>query len=75
MLKKTRQVADLLGVHQFNLLSLISARKTSPPAKDASGHYSWSAADIQRARLAMRVDRRCKEYRSPEPKGGKPCDQ
>jgi DNA-binding transcriptional MerR regulator len=55
---KTRKVAALLGVPEFRLHYAIRNGKIPPPAKDSSGDYCWSPDDIERARLALRTDRR-----------------
>jgi hypothetical protein len=56
---KTPQVAKLLGRSSWWLSSLLRSGKLNPPAeRDSSGHYLWSPADIDAARVAMAIDRR-----------------
>jgi hypothetical protein len=61
---KTPQAARELGVSYWKLCALLRSDKIPFPAKDTSGDYVWSAADLERARAAMQVDRRRKEARS-----------
>jgi hypothetical protein len=63
MPKKTKEVAELLGVRPFNLIAMISAGRLTAPAKDCSGQYVWLTADIDRARVALTVDRRFKQHK------------
>jgi hypothetical protein len=39
-------------------LSLTRSGKMDPPAKNASGNFIWTPADIDRLRRAMRMPRR-----------------
>lgn len=58
MPKKTRQAAAELAISYCRLMSLIRCDKVAPPAKDSSGDYLWTEADIAAAREALKVDRR-----------------
>jgi hypothetical protein len=58
-IRKTPIVADLLGVGYYRLISLMRSRRLAPPAKDTSGDYIWTDADIDRARRAL--DRECRD--------------
>jgi hypothetical protein len=61
---KTPLVAKLLAVNYPLVRSLIRDGRMEAPPKDTSGHYLWSESDIERARAALKVDRRRKK---PEP--------
>ena len=43
--------------------SLIQTGRMPPPAKDSSGQFVWSDADLANAREAMKIDRRKKGFR------------
>lgn len=51
--KRTRDVAQELGVNALKLETLIRYGKLPPPAKDSGGSFIWSAADVARARAAL----------------------
>ncbi len=57
---KSRVVADQLGISYYNLFELIRSKRLQPPAKDSSGDYVWTPADVERARavLAARAQRK-----------------
>ena len=55
---KTPTAARQLGVTYHQLIGLIRYGKMEPPARDTSGDYYWTAADVQRAREAIRTQRR-----------------
>ena len=61
-LLKTAAAAKELGVEYFGLFNLIRFGKLRPPAKDTSGDYIWSSADLDRVRqvLAAKRKRRAK---------------
>jgi hypothetical protein len=59
-IQKTRQVTRTLGVPDYRLQFLIRSGKIPSPIKDCSGDFVWTAEDIERARAALRVDRRRK---------------
>ena len=50
---KTTQAAKRLGVPYWRLSYLIRCGKISPPRKDSSGDYVWSAEDLETARSEM----------------------
>jgi hypothetical protein len=50
---KTRDAAKLLGCRYFQLIYAINTERLTPPAKDSSGDYVWTDADIERARAAL----------------------
>lgn len=55
--RSTTSAAAILGVPYFRLAYLIRARRISPPARDDTGNYAWSEADIERARAALAARR------------------
>jgi hypothetical protein len=57
---KTPVAAKRLGVPYHRLIGLLRADRIEPPAKDSSGDYVWSAADIERAREALQTGGRRK---------------
>jgi hypothetical protein len=65
---KTPVVAERLGIGYHLLFGLIRSRRLTPPAKDSSGDYVWTPADVARARevLTGRGQRR----RSSQPDRG-----
>jgi hypothetical protein len=52
-MEKSSAVARALGIPYSRLFSLIREGKITPPAKDGSGDYVWSALDVERARRAL----------------------
>jgi hypothetical protein len=62
--RKTPTAAKELGTTYHRLISLLRSEKLSPPAKDSSGDYVWSDADLEAARKALSIDRRKKEFRA-----------
>lgn len=64
---KTRQAAEVLGTNTAALRAAIERGKIAAPAKDCSGDYVWTVADIATAMAALSVDRRRKEHRQPQP--------
>lgn len=52
---KTTTVADQLGVPYYRLFDLLRSRQIAPPAKDSSGDYVWTEADVERARAAIQA--------------------
>jgi hypothetical protein len=64
---KTRRAASLLGIAESHLHYLLRAKKIPPPARDDSGDFVWTDADLERARAALRIDRRRKEHRRAAP--------
>jgi hypothetical protein len=64
---KTPQAAKALGVLTSHLHSLLRTGRLDPlPRKDGSGDYCWSPEDLDRAREAMKVDRRRRKPKKPE---------
>jgi hypothetical protein len=53
MYLKTPVAARELGVTYHRLIGLLRFDKIDPPARDSSGDYIWSDADLERARRAM----------------------
>jgi hypothetical protein len=71
---KTREVArDHLKTSYHRLASLLRNDKIPPPAKDISGDYIWTEADIERARQALATDLRRKEHRNPPKESAVPA--
>jgi hypothetical protein len=63
-LPKSGQVVKVLGVPGvYSLIALIHRGAIPAPAKDGSGSYVWTEQDIARAREALKIDRRKKEFR------------
>jgi predicted DNA-binding transcriptional regulator AlpA len=58
---RTIEVADLLGVQDAWLYSLLRTRRLPLPAKDAAGDFDWSKEDIENARQAFAKRRRPRE--------------
>jgi hypothetical protein len=50
---KTSVVAEQLGVGYHLLFGLIRSRHLAAPAKDSSGDYVWTPADVERARAVL----------------------
>ena len=51
---KTPEAARELGTTYHRLIGLIRFDKIPRPAKDSSGDYLWTSADLGRARRALR---------------------
>lgn len=67
---KTAVAATILGVSYHRTIQLIRYGKIVPPERDSSGDYLWSEADLERARKALGIDLRRKEFRPhPSPLG------
>jgi hypothetical protein len=62
---KSPQAAQQIGCGYYRLMSLIRDGRLTPPSKDSSGDYIWGPEDVERARFALRIDRRLKKYRGP----------
>jgi hypothetical protein len=60
---KTAAAAAALNTTYHRLIGLVRFGKIEPPPKDSSGDYLWDADDLERARQALAIDRRRKEYR------------
>jgi hypothetical protein len=58
MTHKTAGVARLLDTPYHRLWNLIRSGRLTPPPKDSSGDYVWTDTDVERARAALRIDRR-----------------
>ena len=58
--KTTTEAARLVGTTPNNLLAAIRNGRLAAPAKNASGAYWWTDADVERARAALAIDRRRK---------------
>jgi hypothetical protein len=56
--RKTPQAAREAGIPLTHLYSLLRTGKLAPPAKDSSGHYVWSDADLERIFQALDRNRR-----------------
>jgi hypothetical protein len=65
--KKTPVAALELDITQSHLHYLVRARKVKPPARDSSGDFLWSDADLEAARRALAIDRRRREHRRSAP--------
>jgi hypothetical protein len=66
---KTREAARWLGVSYWRLVSLLRCDKLTPlPQKDSSGDFVWFPEDLERARAALKIDRRRKAHH-PHPEG------
>ena len=64
---KTREAVAALSTTYHKLVSLVRFDKLNPPPqKDISGDFIWSEADLERARAALKVDRRRREHRQGE---------
>src|SRR5262245_28750959 len=63
--KTTRAAAREAGLMLAQITHAICHGKLVPPAKDETGRYLWTAADIERARQAVAVDRRRKRETVP----------
>jgi hypothetical protein len=50
----SREVEELLGVPWWILWNLIKAKRIPAPTKNVSGFYMWRAADVARAREAVK---------------------
>ena len=72
MHRKSRDVADHLGISYYALFELLRGRHLTPPEKDSSGDYVWTEEDVERARQAL-VSRRHKPRNRPrqEATGGR----
>jgi hypothetical protein len=55
---KSPIAADELGITYHQLMDLLRYRKMTPPARDTSGHFVWTNADLDRARKALDAMRR-----------------
>jgi len=49
----TAEAAMVLGVTEPCLARSVNRLRVRPPAKDGSGHYRWTPADIRRAGLVI----------------------
>ena len=58
--RKTPAAADELGISYHRLIGLLRFRKIIPPARDSSGDYIWTDADLRRARKALAILRGAK---------------
>ncbi|MHB1426944.1 MAG: hypothetical protein ACYC3I_27635 [Gemmataceae bacterium] len=63
MHRKSRDVADCLGISYYALFELLRGQHLIPPEKDSSGDYVWTAEDIERAQKAL-------AHRRRKPRGG-----
>jgi hypothetical protein len=64
---KTPEAARILGVSYHRLIGLLRFHKITPPVRDTSGDYLWGEGDLERARLALRLDRHTQEVPSSAP--------
>ena len=60
---KTPAAARLLNVPYWRLINLLRTDKIAAPAKDSSGDYVWSEADLAAAREALQ---RCRGHKGHE---------
>jgi hypothetical protein len=56
----TLAAADAVGTTSANLLQMIRNGKLKAPIRSPSQTYMWDKADVERARVALRNDRRRK---------------
>ena len=63
--RKTPVAARELGVGYFQLYDLLRFGKIDPPARDSSGDFIWTDADLERARNALASVRRAKRKGAP----------
>jgi hypothetical protein len=56
--RKTPVAARELGTTYHRLIGLLRFGKIDPPARDTSGDYVWTDADLERARQALDGGRR-----------------
>jgi hypothetical protein len=59
----TKQVCEKLKVKYATLYCRIRAGILAAPERDDGGRMWWSAADVERARKSLAVDRRHREHR------------
>jgi hypothetical protein len=56
---KTPVAARLVGATYWRLVTAMRGGKITPlPAKDSSGDFIWTEADLERARQALAIDLR-----------------
>lgn len=58
--RKSPSVARELKITYARLFDLLRSGRLAPPRRDESGHFIWTAADVQRVRKALKIDRRRK---------------
>jgi hypothetical protein len=56
--RKTPVAARELGTTYHRLMGLLRFGKIDPPARDSSGDYVWTDADLERARAALEQGRK-----------------
>ncbi len=69
---KSPGAARALGISTSRLWNLIRSGRLAAPTKDPSGDYIWYPEDVERARVALLVDRRRKsriQERARVPRG------
>ncbi len=59
----TSQICQLIPITWSKLMGLIRTQRLRPPGKNARGDYVWVETDLQRVRIAARIDRRKKEMK------------
>ncbi len=47
--RSTKAVGKLLGIRPARIQAALWNNRFTPPKKDSSGRYKWTAADIRRA--------------------------
>jgi hypothetical protein len=57
---KTPLACKQLGIQHSALMGMLRDARVAAPAKDSSGHYNWTAADLRRVRKALANSRRRK---------------
>jgi hypothetical protein len=53
----------MIGQSPFTVIAAIRAKRLPAPVKDSSGHYFWTAADIEAARSAFAKSQRRRQVR------------
>ncbi len=61
---KTQQALPLVGLSYNQFTYVLRAGLLKPPAKDVSGDFDWTPADIERARAVARSLRRRRTHAS-----------
>lgn len=57
MYRKTPVAARESGITYHRLISLMRYGKLTPPARDSSGDFIWTDADMERIRQALALPR------------------
>jgi hypothetical protein len=51
--RKTPRAAREVGIKYFRLIALMRTGRLEPPARDDSGDYVWTEADMKRLRAVL----------------------